>query len=305
LAFSIWPFLLLIGSNGLIYSYHKLLLPTPPPLFSLTLFFLQSKLNAHHQVISSYFGKDNQTVIKKSDAIYAAPLNEIIDFQFDERVAEVFPDMIQRSVPGYGMMISNIGVLAARYAQANSHCYDLGCSLGAASLAMRHSICQPDCDIIAVDNSPAMVERGQELLNRDTVSTIPVNLICADLQDVKIENASVVVLNFTLQFIPLAERLMLIKRIYQGLTPGGILILSEKMAFAEPVRQQFHVEIHHDFKRANGYSDLEVSQKRTALENVMIPETLACHQQRLRTAGFDFADVWFQCFNFSSLVAIK
>lgn len=244
-------------------------------------------------------------MIKKPDAIYAAPLNEIIDFQFDERVAEVFPDMIQRSVPGYGMMISNIGILAARYAQANSHCYDLGCSLGAASLAMRQSICQPDCDIIAVDNSPAMIERGRELLNRDTGSTLPVTLICADLQDIEIENASVVVLNFTLQFIPLAERLTLIKRIYQGLRAGGILILSEKMAFAEPVRQQFHVEIHHDFKRANGYSDLEVSQKRTALENVMIPETLACHQQRLQTAGFAFADVWLQCFNFSSLVAIK
>ncbi|MDX2480006.1 MAG: carboxy-S-adenosyl-L-methionine synthase CmoA, partial [Desulfuromusa sp.] len=104
---------------------------------------------------------------------------------------------------------------------------------------------------------------------------------------------------------PLAERLALIKRIYQGLMPGGILILSEKMAFEEPLKQQFHTEIHHDFKRANGYSDLEVSQKRTALENVMIPETLDCHQQRLQTAGFDFADVWFQCFNFSSLVAIK
>ncbi|MDX2479286.1 MAG: carboxy-S-adenosyl-L-methionine synthase CmoA [Desulfuromusa sp.] len=184
-------------------------------------------------------------MIKKQDAIYAAPLNKIIDFQFDERVAEVFPDMIQRSVPGYGMMISNIGILAAKYAQANSHCYDLGCSLGAASLAMRQCICQPDCDIIAVDSSPAMIERGRELLDRDTASTIPVNLICADLQDVKIENASVVVLNFTLQFIPLAERLALIKRIYQGLMPGGILILSEKMAFEEPLKQQFHTEIHH------------------------------------------------------------
>ncbi|MDA3904395.1 MAG: carboxy-S-adenosyl-L-methionine synthase CmoA [Desulfuromusa sp.] len=243
--------------------------------------------------------------MKKQDAIYAAPLNEIIDFHFDERVADVFPDMIQRSVPGYGMMISNIGILAARYAQANSHCYDLGCSLGAASLAMRQSICQPDCDIIAVDNSQAMIERGRELLDRDTASTIPVKMICADLQDVSIENASVVVLNFTLQFIPLTERLTLIKRIYLGLKPGGILILSEKMAFAEPLNQQFHVEIHHDFKRANGYSDLEVSQKRTALENVMIPETLACHQQRSQEAGFDFTELWFQCFNFASLVAIK
>jgi len=244
-------------------------------------------------------------VTKKQDAIYAAPLNEMIDFQFDERVADVFPDMIQRSVPGYAMMISTIGILAAKYAQANSHCYDLGCSLGAVSLAMRQRISQPGCDIIAVDNSQAMIDRGQELLARDRTSTMPVNMVCADLQAIDIENASVVVLNLTLQFIPLIERLALIKRIYQGLNPGGILLLSEKIAFEEPGRQQLQDELHLDFKRANGYSDLEISQKRTALENVLIPETLACHQQRLQEAGFNFSDIWFQCFNFVSLVAIK
>ena len=244
-------------------------------------------------------------MIKKQDAIYAAPLNEIIDFHFDERVADVFPDMIQRSVPGYGTMISTIGILAEKYAQANSHCYDLGCSLGAVSLAMRQRISQPDCDIIAVDNSPAMIERGQQLLASDANATIPVHMVCADIQDVTIKNASVVVLNFTLQFILPEERSVLIKRIYEGLKPGGILILSEKMAFEEQERQQFHNDSHHDFKRANGYSDLEISQKRTALERVMIPETLDFHQQRLKDAGFKFSDVWFQCFNFSSLVAVK
>jgi len=244
-------------------------------------------------------------VTKKTDAIYAAPLQEMIDFQFDERVVAVFPDMIQRSVPGYGMIISTIGILAAKYAQAGSHCYDLGCSLGAVSLAMRHQIKQPDCDIIAVDTSPAMIERGRELLARDAAPTVPVTMICADLQEVTVENASVVVLNFTLQFIPPAQRLALIQRIYAGLNPGGILILSEKIAFSEPGRQHFHVELHHDFKRANGYSNLEISQKRSALENVMIPETLACHQERLQAAGFSASELWFQCFNFASLVAIK
>jgi len=213
--------------------------------------------------------------------------------------------MIQRSVPGYGLLISSIGLLAARYAQAGSHCYDLGCSLGAVSLAMRQRITQANCDIIAVDNSPAMIKRGRELFAGDNTATVPVTLLCADLQDVAIANASVVVLNFTLQFIPLHERLTLIERIYQGLKPGGILILSEKIAFAEPVRQNFHVELHHDFKRANGYSDLEISQKRTALENVMIPESLADHQERLKTAGFAVSELWFQCFNFVSLVAFK
>ena len=244
-------------------------------------------------------------MVKKQDEIYASPLNEIIDFDFDEKVAEVFPDMIQRSVPGYGTMISTIGILAAKYAQPNSRCYDLGCSLGAVSLSMRQRINQPDCKIIAVDNSEAMVERGMELLASDNSSRVPVEMVCADIQDIAIEDASVVVLNFTLQFIPLDQRLALITRIYQGLKPGGVLILSEKMAFDDQVKQDFHTEAHHDFKRANGYSDLEISQKRTALERVMIPESLTCHKQRLQEAGFPMSEAWFQCFNFASMIAIK
>lgn len=243
--------------------------------------------------------------MRKSDSLYASPLDELVDFKFDERVVDVFPDMIQRSVPGYGNIISMIGILAAKYAQQASHCYDLGCSLGAASLSMRQGITQTDCDIIAVDNSPAMIERAQQLFDSDMSSTVPVQLICADLQDVVIDNASVVVMNFTLQFIPLNERLHLIKRIYQGLKPGGILILSEKISFEDDASDRFQNDIHHDFKRANGYSDLEISQKRTALENVLLPETLATHQQRLADAGFAASNRWFQCFNFMSLVALK
>ena len=244
-------------------------------------------------------------MVKKQDEIYASPLNEIIDFDFDEKVAEVFPDMIQRSVPGYGTMISTIGILAAKYAQPNSRCYDLGCSLGAVSLSMRQRINQPGCKVIAVDNSEAMIERGLELLASDSSSRVPVEMVCADIQDIAIEDASVVVLNFTLQFIPLDDRLALITRIHKGLKPGGVLILSEKMAFDDQIKQDFHTEAHHDFKRANGYSDLEISQKRTALERVMIPESLNCHKQRLQEAGFPMSEVWFQCFNFASMVAIK
>lgn len=244
-------------------------------------------------------------MVKKQDEIYASPLNEIIDFDFDEKVAEVFPDMIQRSVPGYGTMISTIGILAANYAQPNSRCYDLGCSLGAVSLSMRQRINQPGCKVIAVDNSEAMVERGLELLASDSSSRVPVEMVCADIQDIAIEDASVVVLNFTLQFIPLDDRLALITRIHKGLKPGGALILSEKMAFDDQIKQDFHTEAHHDFKRANGYSDLEISQKRTALDRVMIPESLTCHKKRLQEAGFPMSEVWFQCFNFASMVAIK
>lgn len=243
--------------------------------------------------------------MKKQDKIYSNPLAEIVDFKFDEKVAEVFPDMLNRSVPGYGLMIANIGILAGKFAQENSHCYDLGCSLGAATMSMRQRIVAAGCNIIAVDNSEAMVERARQLLAVDNQPKVPVEMVCADIRDAVIDNASVVVLNLTLQFIPPEERLALLDKIYNGLKPGGILILSEKIAFDDPQQQQLQDNLHREFKRAQGYSDLEISQKRTALENVMLPESLSTHEKRLETAGFSTIETWFQCFNFISLVASK
>ena len=243
----------------------------------------------------------------KQDNIYASVLDEIIDFKFDERVVSVFPDMIQRSVPGYATLISNIGVLANRYVKPGSTCYDLGCSLGAVSLSMRQQIQQTGCKIIAVDNSAEMIEQAKLLLAKEQADSAlaTVDLCCCDIDDVEIKNASVVVMNFTLQFIDLEKRLALIKRIYAGLQPGGVLILSEKLAFDAAQQSTFLMDAHHDFKRANGYSDLEISQKRTALEKVLIPETLQQHELRLTEAGFGFNSIWFQCFNFASMIAIK
>lgn len=238
------------------------------------------------------------------DSIYASPVGEIGAFKFDETVARVFPDMIQRSVPGYSAIISAIGLLAGRFARERSVCYDLGCSLGAATLSMRHQIVAKACRIIAVDNSPAMVTRCQQALQKDP-APLAVDVLCKDLREVAIENASVVVLNFTLQFIPVEDRLDLLTKIYQGLLPGGILILSEKLNFDDQRQQELQTLMHHAFKKAQGYSDLEISRKRTALENVLIPETFAQHQNRLRQAGFTSAEVWFQYFNFASIIALK
>lgn len=238
------------------------------------------------------------------DSIYASPVGEISAFKFDETVANVFPDMIQRSVPGYSAIISAIGLLAGRFAREHSLCYDLGCSLGAATLSMRHQIKAENCRIIAVDNSQVMVTRFQEALQKDQ-ATLAVDVLCEDIRHIGIENASVVVLNFTLQFIPLEDRLELLQKIYQGLLPGGILILSEKLKFDDDRQQELQTQMHHAFKKAQGYSDLEISQKRTALENVLIPETFIQHQNRLRQVGFSSAEVWFQYFNFASIIALK
>lgn len=239
-----------------------------------------------------------------TDNLYANPLAQVATFAFDESVVNVFPDMIKRSVPGYATIINMIGNLAERYAQPDSRCYDLGCSLGAATLAMRHRIQASNCSILGVDNSAAMLTRCQQVIDADSTE-IEVSLHCADLCDFAIENASVVVLNFTLQFIPIEQRAAILRRIFNGLKPNGVLILSEKLAFEDAQHQALMIELHHNFKRANGYSDLEIAQKRSAIENVLIPETLNTHRQRLKDAGFTSVDVWFQCFNFASMIAIK
>ncbi|QDE31443.1 MULTISPECIES: carboxy-S-adenosyl-L-methionine synthase CmoA [Shewanella] len=240
----------------------------------------------------------------QQDTIYANVANNITDFQFDQRVAGVFNDMIRRSVPGYAQIINTIGDFANRFVTPQSNIYDLGSSLGSATLSIRRQIEGRECHIYAIDNSQSMIDRCTENLAA-YVSDIKVNLLCADIREVEIQNASMVVLNFTLQFLPIQDRNALIKRVYDGMLPGGILIISEKLFFEDNQIQQLLDEQHLDFKRANGYSELEISQKRSALENVMRPDSLNVHQQRITESGFSHFSIWFQCFNFASMVAIK
>jgi tRNA (cmo5U34)-methyltransferase len=238
------------------------------------------------------------------DQIYSESLANIANFSFDAQVADVFTDMIERSVPGYRAIITMIETLTEHYAQPGSNLYDLGCSLGGATLSMRRGIATAGCTIISVDNSSAMVERCRKNLERDHYPT-HVEMICDDIRNIEITGASVVVLNFTLQFIPPEERARLLEKIHQGMRPGGVLILSEKVVFADEHLNGLLTDIHHDFKRSHGYSDLEISQKRSALENVLVPETIPTHRERLLHSGFSSCDVWFQCFNFMSMLAVK
>ncbi len=223
-------------------------------------------------------------------------------FVFDEKVVRVFPDMISRSVPGYDLVVPMTGLLARRYAREGTNIYDLGCSLGATTLAMRSAIRAVGTRIIAIDNSPAMVERCTEILAGQG-GDIPVEVLLADVCDVAIENASVVVLNFTLQFVDPPNRLPLLRRIAAGLHPGGVLVLSEKVRFDDESEQGRQTDWYHDYKKAKGYSDLEIAAKRSALEKVLQSDTEAEHIERLEQAGFERASRWFQCFNFASYVA--
>lgn len=228
------------------------------------------------------------------DNVYREPRRQLVDFAFDASVAGVFADMIRRSVPGYETVIPLSGLLAARYLQADSRIYDLGCSLGATTLAVLDQIGATNCEIIAIDNSSAMLERAQQSRTWDS----RVTFLQSDVCDVEICDASVILMNYLLQFVEPDRRLPLLKTIRDGLRPGGALIFSEKIAGDDEFDS-----IHEDFKLANGYSDLEVSQKRSALEKVMVPDTLDGHRERLAAAGFDEVSIWFRCLNWVSLIA--
>lgn len=239
----------------------------------------------------------------EKDNIYSMPLSKVGDFRFDEQVVNVFPDMIQRSVPGYGSILSMIGELAERYVVPRSAVYDLGCSLGACTKLVRQRI-DRSCRILAVDSSEAMIEKLRtELTPNNEMATV--ETLCADIREIEIKNASLCLLNFTLQFIPQNGRESLLAKVCAGLNSGGALVLSEKICFPHQKHQELLTELHHSFKKANGYSDLEIAQKRTALMKTLVPETLDTHIGRLQRVGFGVATCWFQCFNFVSILAVK
>lgn len=241
------------------------------------------------------------------DQIYALPRDRVGDFTFDDTVASVFPDMIARSVPGYASILSMIEQLTIRFAKPNTNIYDLGCSLGAGTFLIRNQA-PLTSRIVAVDNSAAMVTRLEGKLQELSDSTLQfagVQVLQQDINEVEFDNASFVILNWTLQFVPAEQRDALLSKICQAMIPGGALLLSEKIMFNAPGQQQLLTDLHHDFKRANGYSELEIAQKRTSLENRLIPETTEVHLERLHRVGFQIASTWFQCFNFVSFLAVR
>jgi tRNA (cmo5U34)-methyltransferase len=228
--------------------------------------------------------------------------SDIADFQFDQDVVKVFDDMVRRSVPGYDSMIQMIGLIARMYGQDNTNYYDLGSSTGAITLSIALNNKSKNNQFFAIDNSKEMVEQCEKNLHNKVDN---LQAICDDINQVKINSASIVVLNLTLQFIDVNLRSNLIKKIYDGLEPGGILIISEKIHFDDAVTQNQITKLHMDFKKENGYSELEIANKRQAIENVLITETKEQHLNRLRDCGFVETSCFFQCLNFVSFLSVK
>ena len=228
--------------------------------------------------------------------------SDIADFRFDQDVVKVFDDMVRRSVPGYDSMIQMIGLIARMYGQDNTNYYDLGSSTGAITLSIALNNKSKNNQFFAIDNSKEMVEQCEKNLHNKVDN---LQAICDDINQVKINSASIVVLNLTLQFIDVNLRSNLIKKIYDGLEPGGILIISEKIHFDDELTQNHITKLHVDFKKENGYSELEIANKRQAIENVLITETKEQHLNRLRDCGFVETSCFFQCLNFVSFLSVK
>ncbi len=240
----------------------------------------------------------------EKDRIYANKLDKIEDFVFDEKVANVFEDMVHRSVPGYGALNQLLPTIAKAFIRENTNVYDLGCSLGEATVNIANSNQKKDVTIIAVDNSQAMMNRLQQRLLTINNST-KIKSVCNDIVQVAIDNASFVIFNYTLQFIDREKRNDLVSKIYSGLIQNGALLLSEKITYEDEDKELLIQKLYENYKRDNQYSNLEISQKREALENVLIRDTYEQHINRLYRAGFNNVYVIAQYLNFISYLAVK
>ncbi len=238
------------------------------------------------------------------DKLYSTKLNEIKPFEFNEKVVNVFDDMIRRSVPLYRETIKRQSQLTEKFYQPGSDIFDFGCSNGNFGLRLLELMGKKPFTMTAVDSSEQMIKTYKErLYNRPNGESI--RLICDKIQNVTIKNASVVIVNLTLQFIPVNERGALIQKIFDGLLTSGILLITEKTIYENEDLTELQQEFYYRYKKENGYSNLEISQKRDALENVLIPETTETHISRFNNAGFNKTDIWQKWFNFTSFICQK
>ncbi|WP_369410121.1 carboxy-S-adenosyl-L-methionine synthase CmoA [Hufsiella arboris] len=238
------------------------------------------------------------------DKVFDDEIKKIADFKFGTTVANVFDDMVSRSVPYYNEMQRMTAELAADFAQPGTDVYDLGCSTGTTMIGM-NTLISPDIRFIGVDESPQMLEKCALKL-KESGFTRPFELRAEDLNDkITINNASVVVLCLTLQFVRPISRDKLLKTIVDGLVPGGVLIVVEKILAEESTFNREFIKYYYNYKRRNNYSELEISQKREALENVLIPYKLSENYHMLREAGFGHCETFFKWYNFCGLIAVK
>ncbi|HMB69806.1 MAG TPA: carboxy-S-adenosyl-L-methionine synthase CmoA [bacterium] len=239
------------------------------------------------------------------DKIFAEEKGPIQDFDFGARTAAVFDDMLHRSVPYYDQMQQMIEELAGDFAAPGSAVYDLGCSTGTTLARIGKRIPDSTVRLVGLDNSPEMLDQAREKLTEEGLIS-RVDLREVDLNgELHVEDASVVLLVLTLQFVRPLHRERLLRSLVAGMRPGGCLFLVEKVLGANSTLNRLFIEHYYEMKRSNGYSQMEIARKREALENVLVPYRLDENLELLKVAGFGTVEVFFKWYNFCGLIAVK
>ena len=226
------------------------------------------------------------------------------DFEFNERVVEVFDDMLDRSVPFYTEVIASTARLLDCFLHTHDTAYDLGCATGTSLLEFSRLLENKGLKFIGIDNSTAMLDKAR-LKSELYSKTNAVSFLEEDITKINHSGAGSFIVNYTLQFIRPLQRQSFIQRIYENLRPGGVLLLSEKVISNDRRLNREYINIYHRFKRTKGYSELEIAKKREALENVLIPFSIDENKVLLKSCGFESVDTYFQWFNFVSFIAVK
>jgi tRNA (cmo5U34)-methyltransferase len=239
-----------------------------------------------------------------TDTLFRGKRSSLDDFDFGAETAAVFDDMLDRSIPLYGEIQRMIGEIAAEFASPGSHIFDLGCSTGTTLLTIDRAVAT-DVRLVGIDSSPDMLQRAEEKFAREGMAH-DYELVCRDLgQEAPVRNASVVIMGWTLQFIRPLRREQVIRDIARGLEKGGCLVLIEKVSSRDSRLHRLFIRNHLEFKRRRGYTDIEIAQKREALENVLIPYQDQENRELLLRNGFTACDTFFRWYNFCGILALK
>jgi len=235
------------------------------------------------------------------DRIYRSKLNKIKPFAFDEATADVFDDMLDRSIPWYGELQRFIALLTERFYVDGTYFYDIGCSTGNSIISVSEVMGKTRVRFVAVDSSPHMIKRAQ----KKCYGIENIKWICDGVENIEFKNGSIVNMAYILQFIPEGDRKKVLERVFDGMVDGGILIFCEKTHSNSKIFEESFIDIYHDFKMRNGYSKLEIDQKRKALEKILVPMSLEEYEQILKDIGFREIRILMKYLNFTSMVAVK
>jgi tRNA (cmo5U34)-methyltransferase len=267
----------------------------------------ETRLRFHHEGSAGTGAAREGTSSMKKDQLFAARTQAVGNFNFGEETAEVFEDMLDRSIPLYREMQRMLGELVAEFAVNDTRVYDLGCSNGITleTIAKAVAAAGKQARLVGVDYSKPMLEKAAQRFSGSATDARP-ELLHKDLNDaLSVEDASVVVLNLTLQFVRPLFRDRLVRSIFDGLNENGCLIIVEKVLGNDSLFNRLFIKLYYDMKRRNDYSDLEIAQKREALENVLIPYRIDENVELLRRNGFGSVDTFYKWYNFAGLIAVK